>query len=131
MAEERIVVNPDAEVSAFAPVRPGTYRMRISEVEDRRPEKEDLHIILVHTMPANELTGIDGEPLKGQASSVHDYLQLAPDKQWKLRSVVEAAGMEWGDFMPSDLKDKEVELAVTTETYNDQLRNRAGRYVKA
>lgn len=125
-------VNKDAEVKAgFETVKAGTYRMRIKEVTDRNPEKNDLRIVLEHTAPASELCGLSGEPLKGQAGSLFDYIMLDNDKQWKLRMLTEACGLPWGDFDPvEDLVGRELDVVVKTELYEGEQRNKVARYVQ-
>lgn len=124
-------VNPDAEVrTGFEPVKPGTYRMRIKEVTDRNPEKNDLRLVLEHVTPSSELLGLNDEPLKGQAGSCFDYIMLDYDKQWKLRQVVEAAGLPWGNFDPAvDLVGLELDVVIKNEVYEGEQRNKVARYV--
>ena len=126
-----IRVNPAAEVSTgFEAVKTGNYRMRIKQVTDRNPEKNDLEVVLEHTLTAAELAGTAGLPLKGQPSGVYDYIMLAEDKQWKLRAITEAAGLPWGDYDPViDLPGREVDVVLKTEPYEGELRNKVGRYV--
>ena len=127
----RINVNPEAEVSTgFEAVKAGTYRMRIKEVIDRNPEKNDLRIVLEHTTPAVELYGISGEPLKGQPSSVFDYIMLDPAKQWKLRALTEAVGLPWEDYDPIvELTGREVDVILKLEEYNGEQNNKVNRYI--
>ena len=126
-----IHVNQAAEVSAgFEAVKAATYRMRVKQVTDRNPEKNDLEVILEHTLTAGELVGTAGLPLKGQPGNVYDYIMLAPDKQWKLRGITEAAGLPWGDYDPCiDLPGREVEVILKSEPYEGELRNKVGRYI--
>jgi hypothetical protein len=128
-----INVNPSAEVkSGFAPVKPGTYRMRIKEVTDRNPEKNDLKVVMEFVQSASELYGIDNEPLKGSAGSLFDYVQLDMDKQWKLRMITEAAGLPWADYdAVIELQGKELDVVVKTELYEGEQRNKVARYVVA
>jgi hypothetical protein len=123
-------VNPEAEVSVgFTPVRPGTYRMRIKEVTDRNPAKNDLKLVLEHVSPISELLGIDGEVLKGNPGSCFDYVMLDFEKQWKLRQVVEAAGLPWANLDTMDLQGKELDVIIKLEEYNGEQRNKVARYV--
>lgn len=129
-----INVNPEAEVKAgFAPVKPGTYVMRIKEVLDRNPEKNDLKLILEFVQPVSELSGIDGQPLKGLAGGVFDYIMLAADKQWKFRQLTEACGMTWGDYDPvMELPQKELSVVLKTEEYpvgSGTFTNKVVRYL--
>ena len=126
-------VNPAAEVkTGFNPVKPGTYNMRIKEVTDRNPEKNDLKIVLEFVAPASELMGIDNEPLKGNAGSLFDYVMLDNEKQWKLRQLVEACGLEWQAFDPLvELPSRELSVVVKTELYEGEQKNKVARYVVA
>lgn len=124
--------NPEAEVSVgFEVVRAGTYRMRIKTVEDRNSlGKNDLKICLEHTEPKESLVNSKGEALKGQAGGIFDYIMLAPDKQWKLRTLTEAVGMAWSDYDPLvELPGKEVEVVVKVEPYEGLDTNKVARYV--
>ncbi len=124
--------NPNAEVSTgFTPVKAGTYRMRIKEVTDRNPEKNDLRVVLEHVAPAAELSGIDGEALKGQPGSCFDYIMLDYEKQWKLRQITEAAGLPWGpEYDPVvELQGRELDVIIKLEEYNGEQRNKVTRYV--
>lgn len=126
-------VNPNAEVkTGFATVKPGQYPIRIKEVVDRNPEKNDLKITFEYVQPASELVGLDNEPLKGNAGSLFDYIMLDSEKQWKLRQLVEACGMPWAAFDPLvDLQGKECIAVVKTEAYEGEQRNKISRYVVA
>lgn len=128
-----ISVNPDAEIkTGFQPVKPGTYPMRIKEVTDRNPEKNDLKVVLEFVQPASELYGIDNEPLKGNAGSLFDYVGLSMDKQWKLRMITEAAGLPWVNYdAVVELPGKELNVVVKTELYEGEQRNKVARYVVA
>lgn len=122
-------VNPDAEISVgFETIRPGTYRMRIVEVVDRNPEKNDLKITLEHVNPG-DCINLEGQPAKA-VGKLFDYVQLAADKQWKLRTLTEACGLPWSDFDPvADLPQREVDVQVKLEPYEGEQRNKVARYV--
>lgn len=128
-----INVNPEAEVkTGFAPVKPGTYAVRIKSVEDRNPEKNDLKIVLEFTQPVSELYGIDNEPLKGNAGSLFDYIMLDNEKQWKLRQLTEACGLPWAAYDPLvELPGRELYVIVKTEAYEGEIKNKISRYVVA
>ena len=126
-------VNMQAEVSVgFPTFKAGTYRMRIVKAEDRNPAKNDIKVTMAYTDPSQLIT-IDEKPFMGSldaAGSLFDYLQLAEDKQWKLRTITEAAGLPWGDFDPCvDLVGKEVDVKVILEEYQGEQKNKVGRYV--
>jgi hypothetical protein len=126
-------VNPEAEVkTGFAAVKPGTYELRIKEVTDRNPEKNDLKVVLEFCAPTSELSGIDNQPLKGNAGSLFDYVMLENDKQWKLRQLAEACGMPWEAFDPVvEFPGKTMFAIVKTELYEGEMKNKISRYVVA
>jgi hypothetical protein len=128
-----INVNPAAEVkTGFEAVKPGTYRMRIKEVIDRNPEKNDLKVVLEFTSPVAELYGVDNQPLKGSAGSLFDYIMLDMEKQWKLRQFTEAVGLPWAAYDPiAELPGRELDVVVKTEVYEGETRNKVSRYVIA
>ena len=126
-------VNPDAEVSVgFPTFQAGTYSMRITKVEDRNPAKNDLKITLAYTDPS-QLIQLDGTAFTGNldaAGSLFDYVMLAEDKQWKLRTLTEAVGLPWGDYDPCvDLDGRDVVVQVKLEEYQGEQKNKVGRYV--
>jgi hypothetical protein len=125
-----ININPEAEVkTGFAPVKPGTYQIRVKEVTNRNPEKNDLKVVFEFVQPSTELLGIDNNPLKGNAGSLFDYVMLEPDKQWKLRQLIEACGMPWADFDEMELQGKELYAIIKTEPYEGEIKNKINRYV--
>lgn len=129
----RLTVNPQAEVSVgFPTFKAGTYSMRIVKAEDRNPEKNDIKITLAYIDPS-QLILLDNSSYTGTleaAGSLFDYLQLAEDKQWKLRTVTEAAGLPWADYDPCvDLVGREVQVKVILEEYQGEQKNKVGRYV--
>ena len=128
-----INVNPEAEVkTGFAAVKPGTYQVRVKTVEDRNPEKNDLKVVYEFVQPASELCGVDGEPLKGNAGSLFDYIMLDNEKQWKLRQLTEACGLPWAAYDPLvELPGREVYVVVKTELFEGETKNKISRYVVA
>lgn len=133
-----IKANPEAEVSVgFSTVKAGTYRMRIKEVEDRNPDKNDLKVTLEWILPASELLGVDNAPLKGNSGNLFDYVSLdgsldekGKSKQWKLRTLTEAVGLSWSDYDPVvDLPGKELDVIVKLDTYEGEQKNKVSRYV--
>ena len=126
-------VNPDAEVSVgFEAVKPGTYPVRITEIKDRNPEKNDLEVTLEHTTPKESLLGLTDDVLKGQASRLKDYIMLAPEKHWKLRAITEAAGLPWQDYDPeTELLGREINVVIKLEEYMGEQRNKVARYIVA
>lgn len=126
-------VNPAAEAkSDFPTFQPGMYRMRIKEVQDRSPEKQDYKITLEFA-DVTQLVKLDGAPYTGSAEgagNLFDYVMQDAEKQWKLRQLTEAAGLPWSDYDPTvELVGKEVEVKVGTEEYQGELKNKIKRYV--
>jgi hypothetical protein len=133
-------VNPEAEVSVGFPVlKPGVYRMRIKEVEDRSADpsnpKDDYKVTLGFA-DVSQLVLNDGTPYLGTiegAGSLFDYVMQAQDKQWKLRTLTEACGLPWADYDPVvDLPGKEVDVKVKLEEYpkgSGDLKNKVDRYI--
>lgn len=128
-----INVNPEAEIrTGFAPVKPGTYPVRIKEVTDRNPEKNDLKVVYEFVQPASEILGVDNEPLKGNVGSLFDYVMLDNDKQWKLRQLTEACGLPWVAYDPVvELQGRELYVVVKTELFEGEVKNKISRYVVA
>ena len=124
-------VNPDAEVSQFNPVKAGTYRMKVLKHEEKESQAGNKYFKwqLGFIDPADSLLGIDGAPLKGAPSSIFLNTMLAPDLQWKLRALVEAALGSWRDFEPTELYGKEVECAVTEREYEGNISNEISRVI--
>ena len=125
-------VNPAAEASVgFPTFKAGVYAVRITKVEDRNPQKNDLKVTFAYTNPT-QLIQIDEQPFTGSldaAGSLFDYVMLAEDKQWKLRSLVEACGLVWADLDPQDLVGKELDVKVGLEEYQGDQKNKLNRYV--
>ena len=134
-------VNPEAEAgSDFPTFQPGTYRMRIKEVQDRstnpdegKEPKQDYKVTLEY-VDSSQLVLLSGSPYTGKiegAGNLFDYVQQAPDKQWKLRQLTEAAGLPWENFDPVEaLPGKEVDVKVKTEIYEGEQRNKVARYLQ-
>lgn len=122
--------NPAAEVSvAFETIKPGTYPMRITEVTDRNPDKNDIKIKLEYVDKSGLVT-LAGEQAKNPGS-LFDYVQLASDKQWKLRTLYEAAGLGWPTTIDPcvDLQQVEVPVTIKLEEYEGEQKNKVARYV--
>lgn len=125
-----ININPNAEVkTGFSAVKAGTYQVRIKEVKNRNPEKNDLEVIFEFTQPASELLDHAGQPITNNVGSLYDYIMLDSEKQWKLRQLVEACQMPWQNFDEQDLVGKELTAVVKIEMYNGEPRNKISRYV--
>ena len=126
----RINVNPNAEVSQFNPVKAGTYSLRIEAVEQLEgPKGPYLKWRMAITTSTDEICGIDGEALKGAPSSIFAITSLIPEAQFKLRQLVEAAGLAWDDFDTEDLLGKEISAKVDERTYEGTVSNEVKVYL--
>lgn len=137
----RITANPQADVDAgFDIAQPGVYPMRIegspnmpavSEFDSKKtPGNKGIKIRLVFADPTAVMKE-DGTPAKHLGSIIDNSVLTSPaEKQGKLRSLVEAAGLPWTDFDTEDLVGKEVMVKVEVEIYNGDKKNTARRYVK-
>lgn len=126
-------VNPGAEAASdFPTFQPGTYRMRVKEVKDRTPEKNDFKITLEYA-DQSQLVKLDGTQFTGNleaAGNLFDYVMQDPEKQWKLRQLTEAAGLPWTDYDPVvDLPGRELDVKIKTEVFEGEQKNKVGRYV--
>lgn len=130
-------VNPQAESkSDFPTFAPGTYRMRIKEVQDRSINAENPkpdYKVTLEFVDLAQLVKIDGTPYNGGldgAGNLFDYVMQDAEKQWKLRQLTEAAGLPWADYDPCvELPGKEIDVKVKTEVYEGEQKNKVGRYV--
>lgn len=138
----RISVNPNADADAgFDIAAPGVYRMRIegsknmpavSEFDSKTTAgNKGIKIRLVFADPSAVST-IQGQTAKNLGSIIDNSVLIAPaDKQGKLRSLVEACGLPWGDFDTEQLVGQEVSVKVEVEEYKGEQKNTARRYLKA
>ncbi len=136
----RINVNPEAEVSAnFEVAQPGTYRMRVEGSENFPAVQEFtsqagntcLKVRLVYCDPSI-INKLDGTPSKNLGAIIDSSLVISPsDKQGKLRSFVESAGLQWADFDTDELAGKEVTALVGLDTYQGVEKNQIKRYLPA
>jgi hypothetical protein len=127
----RIKVNPSAEVRSFAPVKAGTYLMKIIKHEEKTSEKGNQYIKwqLQFVDAPDRLLGIDGQALKGAPGSVFFNTMLNPDQQWNLRAIVEGALGQWCDFEPNELYGKEITCVISEDEYQGEISNKCSRVV--
>jgi hypothetical protein len=130
-------VNPAAEAGSEFPVfQPGTYHMRVKEVTDRSIDpsnpKQDFKVVLEYVDPS-ALILVNGQPYEGKADaagSLFDYIMQAPDKQWKLRQISDAAGLQWVDQdFTQTLVGQELDVKVKIEEYQGEQKNKVSRYL--
>lgn len=136
----QLVPNPQAEADAgFDIARPGNYRLRI-EGSPNMPATSEftsksgntcLKVRLIFADPT-AVMNIKGEPAKNLGSIIDASLVISPaEKQGKLRSVVESAGLQWANFTDTDmLNGCEVMTTVGIEEYNGASKNVVKRYLK-
>lgn len=133
-------VNPNAEVSSFKAVKPGVYRMRVKSVEQRTENAKgdrvnDLKVMFEHVAGKADLYDFAGQPLgDNMPQVVSTYPSLEMDKQGMLRSIVEATGITWQEFIANPdtevLVGKELDAQIKIEEYNGETNNKFGRAVK-
>jgi hypothetical protein len=135
-----IVPNPAAEVDAgFDLAKPGNYKLRIEGSANFQAVSEFtsksgnqcIKIRLVFADPTGVYT-LKNEPAKNLGSIIDASLVISPaDKQGKLRSLVESAGLVWANFTNTDmLVGCEVNATVAIEDYNGAQKNVVKRYLK-
>lgn len=137
----RITTNPQADADTeFDVAAPGVHLLRIegsanfqavSEFDSKStPGNKGLKIRFVFADPT-AVTTTEGQVAKNLGSIIDQSCIYFPeDKQGKLRSLVEAAGMAWADFDSQDLVGREVLCKVGLDTYNGTTRNKIERYIK-
>lgn len=137
----RITANPQADADAgFDIAAPGIYAMRIegsknlpavSEFDSKTTiGNKGLKIRLVFADPSAVNT-MQGQPAKNLGSIIDNSILIHPaEKQGKLRSLVEACGLPWGDFDTEQLVGQEVQVKVEVEEYKGEQKNVARRYLK-
>ena len=131
--------NPEAEASAsFDVVAPGAYQMRIEGSDNMdavtpftsKAGNECIKVRLVFADPS-AATKINGSPATNPGSVIDAGLVISPaDKQGKLRSLCEAAGLDWNMMNDTDdLIGRELTVKLKVEQYNGEDKNGVARYV--
>lgn len=133
--------NPQAEAQLdFDVIQPGVYPVRIKEVLTTKKDgsplvdkngKEYVSLSFDYVDPSSILK-LDGTPAKNPGSLFENYVSFDPDQQWKLRSIVEACGLEWGTVNSTDaLIGQELQVKVKLgKTQDGEQRNEISRYVQ-
>ena len=130
----KLNANPNVTASAaFDVVKPGVYKLRVRELNEFIAKESGNKCLQLEAeyVDISNIDKLDG----GQATNpgtIRDYgLVMEPaDKQGKLRGLVEACGMNWGDLDTDELIGKEFEAKVGTEPYNGEPKNVIKRYLK-
>lgn len=132
--------NPAAEAkAAFDVVQPGTYRMRVKEVTDKKPDGSILQsgkgnkyfkVTLEYVDPTSLLRE-DGQPAKSVGNIFDNGLVYEPaEAQGRLRNFVESCGKSWDTINDTDeLVGCEVDVKIKTDTYEGEKSNKVGRYL--
>ena len=106
------------EDRSFETPKPGTYKAKVHSINDRRPGKNDLEVVV-------EIT--EG---KYKGSRIWTYLGFGESSAWKLKAFLTSLGLKAkGSFDPDRLKGKTLVIVVTHETYNDEVRARINRFL--
>lgn len=136
-----IKTNPQADAdSGFEIAQPGTYLLRIegspnfpavSEFDSKStPGNRGLKIRYVFAEPSSVINE-HGQPARNVGSIIDQSCLIFPEeKQGKLRSLVESAGMPWSDFETTDLIGREVLCKVGIDEYKGNKKNVIERYLK-
>lgn len=131
----KLTVNPNVEASvAFDTIKPCTTKMRIKEVtgpfpSTATPGNEYLKMQLEYVDPTSLETVAGGIASNPGTIFDNSCLITPSEKQGKLRSVVQAAGLVWSDFDTEDLMGREVTVKIGTEEYKGELKNVIKRYL--
>ena len=128
----KIHVNPEAKAfGEFGYVGAGDYRMRIKEASfvEKKPGKSSDYIKLQMEF-AEPVKAVEEDKVVG---NVFDNVMTRADIQQNLKGLVDAAGLDWGDFEHTALNG--VELTVRLKLAFDDAGKPSGndvvRYVPA
>lgn len=134
-----IKVNPNVEADAgFDIVKPGVYQMRI-EAGKNFPAVQEFTAqsgntclkVRLSFVPGQILTNLRGDEAKNAGAIFDSSLVTSPpEKQAKLRSLVEACGLPWGDFDFNELIGRELSVSLKVEEYKGNPNNSVDRYLK-
>lgn len=127
------IPNPTAEANlAFDTISPGQYKARVVSIEEFQARSGNTcwRVRLEHADPSI-CTKMDGSLAKNPGSLIDSSVVVSdPEKQGRLRSLVEACGKSWGDVTSSEqLIGCEICVKVGIEEYNGEQVNRVQRYL--
>ena len=134
--------NPNADAQLdFDIIAPGAYRVRVKEVNTTKKDgsplidkngKEYVSMNFEYVAPTS-ISRLDGSPAKNPGTIFENYVSFDPEQQWKLRSIVEACGLEWGNVTDTEaLIGQELTIKVKLgKDQNGNPRNEIDRYIKA
>ena len=121
----KIHVDINADASGFDYAEPGKYVLRVKKVEEKQgPNAPYLNVEMEFADP--NILGIKGK----KVGSIWEICTLSTknNAQFRLRQVVEAVGLTWGDFDTADLVGQELTAEVGTELYQGNMKNIVTKY---
>ena len=132
--------NPQAEANlGFDVVQPGTYRMRVKAITDKKKdgsllisEKGNKYFkVELEYIDPSGLCKEDGSPVKNAGVLFDNGLIYEPDEhQGRLRNFVEGCGISWADAGDEQaLVGREVDVKVKVDEYKGEKSNKVGRYL--
>ncbi len=113
----------DVEASDFKVAPAGLYRAKITQCLDAKPEGKDRRLELIY-----EIVGTDEK-----YGRIYDYVNLESEAAaFRLRALVDAVGLKpKGTLDTSKIEGEEIMLRVKHETWNDEVRAKAGSLLPA
>lgn len=150
----KITVNPNAKRPDFVAVRPDEYRMKFQRLEEKQYGQSEkgnwwCRMRLVHTAPAANLLGLNGQPLAEDEmpGSVSAIFMLTDKDQGKVRQAFESAGVAWpsaaeapsfeteeeyAEWIMQALSDRECVVRLKSQLgKNGEWQNEVSRYIVA
>jgi len=92
------------------------YPVKIASVEDRRPDKNDLAVIV---------------DFGQKYARVWSYVNFGEASKWKFREFTDALGLKpKGQFDTSKIEGKKLNVKVTADSYEGEYKARIGRWLK-
>lgn len=108
----------DVESGGGEQAQPGVYGVKIAEVTDRRPEHNDLEVV------------VDFYQNEGIARS-WSYLNFGDSSRWKFREFTDALGLKpKGQLNLDKLVGKKVNVKISADQYQGEYRGRVNRWLK-
>lgn len=131
----RVTVNPEQQPSGnftYAPA--GDYTLRVVGCEEKKKEGSEFGYLawkfeFADPMVEGVEKGPNGERIP--VGNIFENTTLKPSAQFRLRDLIEAVGMTWGDFDPAQLTGMEFRAKVKTEIYDGKIKNVVDKYTPA
>jgi hypothetical protein len=129
----KLNANPTVEANAaFDIIQPGDYTMRVEEITEFVSQNSGntcWKVRFSHVNPADCLK-LDGTPAANAGALFDNGLVISPpEKQGKLRSLVEALGATWTDLDSDDLVGLECTVKVKLGEWQGDQKNEVARYL--